>query len=64
MSKDFTEVAFDPVQFKTELDQFRDFLNSKKIIRERVTEIERPNWWPTDEEIKASLAADASVTRW
>ena len=36
----------------------------KKIIRERVTEIERPNWWPTEEEIKAALAADASVTRW
>ena len=36
----------------------------KKFIRERVTEIERPNWWPTEEEIKASLAADASVTPW
>jgi predicted TIM-barrel fold metal-dependent hydrolase len=36
----------------------------KKIIRERVTEIERPNWWPTEEEVKAALAADASVTRW
>jgi predicted TIM-barrel fold metal-dependent hydrolase len=36
----------------------------KKIIRERGTEIERPNWWPTEEEVKAALAADASVTRW
>ena len=36
----------------------------KKVIRERVTEIERPNWWPTEDEIKAALAPDASVTRW
>jgi hypothetical protein len=35
MSKDFTEVVFNPVQFKKELDQFRDFLNSKKILGER-----------------------------
>jgi predicted TIM-barrel fold metal-dependent hydrolase len=33
------------------------------IIRERVTEIQRPDWWPTEEEIKESLKADASVTR-
>jgi predicted TIM-barrel fold metal-dependent hydrolase len=24
------------------------------IIRERVTEIERPDWWPTDEEVRAA----------
>jgi hypothetical protein len=36
----------------------------KTIVRERVTEIERPNWWPTEEEVKAALEADASVTRW
>jgi len=36
----------------------------KKIIRNRVTEIERPNWWPTEDEVKAALAPDASVTRW
>src|SRR5215831_5077094 len=24
----------------------------KKFIRERVTEIERPEWWPTDEEVR------------
>jgi predicted TIM-barrel fold metal-dependent hydrolase len=34
----------------------------KKIVRDRVTEIERPNWWPTEEEVKAALAADASVS--
>jgi predicted TIM-barrel fold metal-dependent hydrolase len=36
----------------------------KKIIRNRVTEIECPNCWPTEEEVKAALAADASVTQW
>ena len=36
----------------------------KKIIRDRVTQIERPNWWPTEDEVKAALAADASVTHW
>src|ERR1700680_3667308 len=35
MSKDFTEVAFNHVQFKKELDQFRDLLHSKKILGER-----------------------------
>jgi hypothetical protein len=32
------------------------------FIRERVTRIERPDWWPTEAEIAASLTADASVT--
>lgn len=32
MSKDFTEVAFNHVQFKKELDRFRDLLNSKKKL--------------------------------
>jgi hypothetical protein len=32
-----------------------------KFIRERVTEIERPDWWPTDEEIKEALKPDAGV---
>jgi predicted TIM-barrel fold metal-dependent hydrolase len=36
----------------------------KKVIRDRVTQIERPNWWPTEDEVKAALAADASVTHW
>jgi predicted TIM-barrel fold metal-dependent hydrolase len=32
------------------------------IIRERVCEIQRPDWWPTAEEIAASLKPEASVT--
>jgi hypothetical protein len=35
MSKDFTEVAFNHVQFKNELDQFSDLLNEKEILSER-----------------------------
>src|ERR1700732_4528663 len=34
-----------------------------KIIRDRVTEIERPDWWPSEEEIRASLQPEAAVTR-
>jgi hypothetical protein len=34
-----------------------------KIIRDRVTEIERPNWWPTEEEVRASLQPAVAVTR-
>jgi predicted TIM-barrel fold metal-dependent hydrolase len=33
----------------------------KKIIHDRITEIERPDWWPTPEEIKAALRPDAGV---
>ena len=33
------------------------------IIRKRVTEIERPDWWPTDEEVRAALRPEAAVTR-
>jgi predicted TIM-barrel fold metal-dependent hydrolase len=33
----------------------------KNFIRDRVTEIERPDWWPTEEEVKAALKPDASV---
>ena len=33
------------------------------IIRDRVTEIERPDWWPSEEEIRASLQPEAAVTR-
>src|SRR5215831_11158399 len=33
------------------------------IIRERVTEIERPDWWPTEEEVRAALRPEAAVTR-
>ncbi len=32
------------------------------IIRDRVTEIHRPDWWPTEAEVQASLRADASVS--
>ncbi|MCI0701401.1 MAG: DUF4263 domain-containing protein [Planctomycetia bacterium] len=35
MSKAFTEVTFNLVQFKKELDQFRDLLNSKQALPER-----------------------------
>jgi len=63
------------LKFDLPVDRMAEFLGGnarrlyridrpKKIIRERVTEIERPNWWPTEEEVKAALAADASVTRW
>jgi hypothetical protein len=34
----------------------------RTIIRERVREIERPDWWPTEAEIAASLVPDASVS--
>jgi hypothetical protein len=33
------------------------------IVRERVTEIERPAWWPTEEEVRAALRPEAAVTR-
>jgi hypothetical protein len=33
----------------------------KNFIRDRITEIERPDWWPTEEEVKASLKPEASV---
>ena len=33
------------------------------ISRQRVTEIERPDWWPTDEEVHAALRPEAGVTR-
>jgi hypothetical protein len=33
----------------------------KKFIRERVTEIERPDWWPTDDEVKRSLEPEAAI---
>ena len=32
-----------------------------KFIADRVTEIERPDWWPTEEEVKRSLKPEASV---
>ena len=30
---------------------------------ERVTEIERPDWWPTEEEVHAALRPEAAVRR-
>ena len=33
----------------------------KKIVRERVTEIQRPDWWPTDEEIERALKPESSL---
>lgn len=39
MSKDFTDVAFNHVEFKKELDQFRALLNSKKILSEREIQV-------------------------
>ena len=33
------------------------------IIRDRVTEIERPDWWPTEEEINKSLKPESAVRR-
>jgi hypothetical protein len=35
----------------------------KKFIRDRVTEIERPDWWPTEEEVKKALDPEAGVFR-
>ena len=35
--------------------------DAAQFIRDRVTEIERPDWWPTEEEVKASLKPEASV---
>jgi len=35
----------------------------QQFIRERVTQIERPDWWPTEAEIQTALAAEASLTR-
>ena len=35
----------------------------KDIIKDRVTEIERPGWWPTEEEVKAALKPEAAIVR-
>jgi hypothetical protein len=35
----------------------------QNIIRERVTTIERPDWWPSEAEIAASLKPEAALTR-
>jgi predicted TIM-barrel fold metal-dependent hydrolase len=33
----------------------------KQFIRDRVTEIERPDWWPTEKEIKEALKPEAAL---
>jgi predicted TIM-barrel fold metal-dependent hydrolase len=35
----------------------------RKFIRDRVTEIERPDWWPTDDEVRESLKPEAALFR-
>jgi hypothetical protein len=35
----------------------------RNIIRDRVTEIERPEWWPSDEEVRESLKPEAALRR-
>jgi predicted TIM-barrel fold metal-dependent hydrolase len=35
----------------------------RTIIRERICEIERPDWWPTEDEIRAALRPEAAVFR-
>ncbi len=35
----------------------------KNFIRDRVTEIERPEWWPSDEEVRESLKPEAALRR-
>jgi hypothetical protein len=34
-----------------------------EIIRGRVTEIERPDWWPTEKEVCTSLLPEEAITR-
>jgi predicted TIM-barrel fold metal-dependent hydrolase len=35
----------------------------RKIIRDRVTQIERPDWWPTEDEVRKSLKPEAALFR-
>ena len=36
----------------------------KSFIGDRVTEIHRPDWWPTDQEVKEALKPEAAVRRY
>ena len=36
----------------------------KSFIGDRVTEIHRPDWWPTDQEVKESLKPEAALRRY
>jgi predicted TIM-barrel fold metal-dependent hydrolase len=45
-------------------DNARKLYNIKPprtFIRDRVTEIERPDWWPTDEEVERALRPEAAL---
>ncbi|HXR35885.1 MAG TPA: amidohydrolase family protein [Candidatus Binataceae bacterium] len=35
----------------------------RTFIRDRVTEIERPDWWPTEDEVKRALKPEAALRR-
>ena len=35
----------------------------EEFIRERVTEIERPDWWPSEDEVARSLEPEAAMRR-
>jgi predicted TIM-barrel fold metal-dependent hydrolase len=48
-------------------DNARRLYNIKapsKFIRDRVTEIERPDWWPTEDEVKRALEPEAALRRY
>src|SRR5216684_1449637 len=56
----------EPYQAKFLGDNARRMYNieaPKKFIRDRVTEIERPEWWPTEEEVNKALEPEAAVRR-
>jgi hypothetical protein len=36
----------------------------KSFIGDRVTEIQRPDWWPTDQEVKEALKPEAALRRY
>jgi hypothetical protein len=33
----------------------------KEFVRERVTEIERPDWWPTEDEVQKALMPESAL---
>ena len=35
----------------------------RKFIRERITELERPGWWPSEDEVRESLKPEAALRR-
>lgn len=57
----------EPYQAKFLGENARKMYNIKaprSFIRERVTEIERPEWWPTEQEVKAALRPEAALRRY